>query len=246
MKALELDDSLADAHVGLASVLIGNDWDWAGAERELKRAIELNPSFGRAHAMYAWYLAMVGRADDSIQEAKRAMELDPISAYSYLTLTAMYYGAGEYDQAIDHARQWLAMFPETYGPYSFLASAFEAKGMYDEYVAAREKAMTLSGAKPEEIAAFERSYKVGGIRGAWKWRLEKLKQGEAAGGYDVLNIVVLYTLRGDKDKAFEWLEKGYRQRLHSLAWIQWHHFALDGLRSDPRFQDLLRRMNFPQ
>ncbi len=245
MKALELDDSLADAHVGLGSVLLGIDWDWAGAERELKRAIDLNPSFGRAHAMYAWHLAIVGRTDDSIQEAKRAMELDPISAYSYLTLSAMYFGAGDYNQSIDQSRRWLAMFPETNGPYSFLAYAFEAKGMYDESVAARKRWMALAGAKTEEIAAFERSYKVGGIRGAWRWRIQKSKDGEAAGGEGVLGVAILHTLLGDKDKAFEWLEKGYRQRSQSLCYIQWHHFAIDSLRSDPRFQDLLRRMNFP-
>jgi TolB-like protein/Tfp pilus assembly protein PilF len=244
LKALEIDDTLSEAHVGLGSVLNRNDWDWAGAEREYKRAIELNPSFGRAHAMYAWHLAMVGRAEESIKEAKQAVELDPVSAHTYMTFTAMYFGAREYDQAIDHARQYLAMFPETGGPYGYLARAFEAKGMYDEYVAARKKCMTLEGAKTEEIAAFERAYKVGGIRGVWKWRLEKYKRA-AARGDGVLDVAILYTLLGDKGKAFEWLEKGYQQRSHSLAFIQWHHFAIDSLRSDPRFQDLLRRMNFP-
>ncbi len=173
------------------------------------------------------------------------MELDPISAYSYLTLSAMYFGAGDYNQSIDQSRRWLAMFPETNGPYSFLAYAFEAKGMYDESVAARKRWMALAGAKTEEIAAFERSYKVGGIRGAWRWRIQKSKDGEAAGGEGVLGVAILHTLLGDKDKAFEWLEKGYRQRSQSLCYIQWHHFAIDSLRSDPRFQDLLRRMNFP-
>jgi len=245
MKALELDASLAEAHGGLGSVMNRNDWDWTGAEREFKRAIELNPSFGRAHAMYAWHLAMVGRADESIEEAKQALGLDPVSAHAYMTLTAMYYGAREHDQAIDQARRWLAMFPGTGGPYSYLARGFEAKGMYDEYVAARKMAMTLSGAKNEEIAAFERAYMVGGIRGVWEWRLEKLKESAAARGDGVLDVAFLYGHLGDKKNAFEWLEKGYRQHSHSMAFIQWDRFDLDPLRSDPRFQDLLRRMNFP-
>jgi eukaryotic-like serine/threonine-protein kinase len=244
MKALEIDETLAEAHVGLGSVLDRNDWDWAGAEREFKRAIELNPSFGRAHAMYAWYSAMVGRADESIQEAKRAVELDPFSGHTIFTLTTMYSYARQYDQSLEHARRWLEMFPNSPAAYNWLGRNFEAKGMYDEAIAAWQKAMTLSGDKPEDVAALGHAYKVGGIRGVWRWRLERAKERSAREEVSPVDFAHFYALLGEKDKAFEWLEKGYQQRDHGMTFIKGYP-AYDNLRSDPRFQDLLRRMNFP-
>ena len=100
MKALEIDDMLAEPHIALADVLSYHEWDWAGSERHHKRAIELNPNFGRAHSEYAWYLALMGRRDESIREAKRAVELDPFAAHSIHTLASMYYFARQYDQAL--------------------------------------------------------------------------------------------------------------------------------------------------
>ncbi len=244
MKALELDDSLAEAHVGLGSVLNRNDWDWAGAEREFKRAIELNPNFGRAHAMYAWHLILVGRHDEAVREAKRALELDPFSAHTYLTVAAAHHHRQEYDESLEYAQRFLEMFPNSTGPYRRLWVAFEAKGMYDEAVAARQKEMALRGEKAEDVAALGHAYKVGGIRGVWRWDLERLKERSARGKDVCGDLATTYALLGEKDKAFEWLEKGYQQRSHGMAFIRGHP-AYDSLRSDPRFQALLRRMNFP-
>jgi TolB-like protein/DNA-binding winged helix-turn-helix (wHTH) protein/Tfp pilus assembly protein PilF len=245
MKALELDDTLAEAHVGLGSVLDRNDWDWAGAEREFKRAIELNPSFGRAHAMYAFDLMLVGRGAESIREAKRALELDPFSAHSYLTITLMYYyNLRQYDQSLEYARKWLEMFPNNPGGYDWLANNLVAKGLYDEAIEARKKYMALRGEKPEDIAALGRAYEVGGIRGVWRWELERAKERSARAEVSPEYFANRYARLGEKDKAFEWLEKGYQQRDHEMAFVRGHP-AYDKLRSDPRFQDLLRRMNFP-
>jgi TolB-like protein/DNA-binding winged helix-turn-helix (wHTH) protein/Tfp pilus assembly protein PilF len=245
MKALELDDTLAEAHVGLGSVLDRNDWDWGGAEREFKRAIELNPSFGRAHAMYAFDLMLVGRAAESIREAKRALELDPFSAHSYLTITLMYYyNLRQYDQSLEYARKWLEMFPNNPGGYDWLANNLVAKGLYDEAIEARQKYMALRGEKPEDIAALGRAYEVGGIRGVWRWELERAKERSAREEVSPEYFASRYARLGEKDKAFEWLEKGYQQRDHDMAFVRGHP-DYDKLRSDPRFQDLLRRMHFP-
>jgi TolB-like protein/DNA-binding winged helix-turn-helix (wHTH) protein/Tfp pilus assembly protein PilF len=245
MKALELDDTLAEAHVGLGSVLDRNDWDWGGAEREFKRAIELNPSFGRAHAMYAFDLMLVGRAAESIREAKRALELDPFSAHSYLTITLMYhYNLRQYDQSLEYARKWLEMFPNNPGGYDWLANNLVAKGLYDEAIEARQKWMTLRRERAEDIAALGRAYEVGGIRGVWRWELERAKERSARAEVSPEYFANRYARLGEKDKAFEWLEKGYQQRDHDMAFVRGHP-AYDKLRSDPRFHDLLRRMNFP-
>jgi TolB-like protein/uncharacterized protein HemY len=246
MKALELDDTLAEAHVGLGSVLDRNDWDWAGAEREFKRAIELNPSFGRAHAMYAFDLMFVGRGAESIREAKRALELDPFSAHSYLTITLMhYYNMRQYDQSLEYARKWLEMFPNSPSAYNWLGRNLEAKGMYGEAVAAWQKQMTLNGQNAKIVAALGRAYKVGGIRGVWRWELERAKERSAREEVSPEYFANRYARLGEKDKAFEWLEKEYQQRDNEMAFIKARP-AYDSLRSDPRFQDLLRRMNFPQ
>jgi TolB-like protein/DNA-binding winged helix-turn-helix (wHTH) protein/Tfp pilus assembly protein PilF len=245
MKALELDDTLAEAHVGLGSVLDRNDWDWAGAAREFKRAIELNPSFGRAHAMYAFDLMFVGRGAESIREAKRALELDPFSAHSYLTMTLThYYNVREYDQSLEYARKWLEMFPNNPGGYDWLANNLVAKGLYDEAIEARQKWMTLRRERAEDIAALGRAYEVGGIRGVWRWELERAKERSARAEVSPEYFANRYARLGEKDKAFEWLEKGYQQRDHEMAFVRGHP-AYDKLRSDPRFQDLLRRMNLP-
>jgi TolB-like protein/predicted Ser/Thr protein kinase len=244
MKALEIDDTLAEAHVGLGSVLDRNDWDWAGAEREFKRAIELNPSFGRAHAMYAFHLLFVGRGDESVREANRALDLDPFSAHSHLTITLMHYYNRQYDQVLEYARKWLEIFPDSPSAYGWLDNAYEAKGMYAEAIAAWQKQMSLRGDKAEDVAAVGHAYQVGGMRGVWRWQLERAKERSAREEVSPASFASPYARLGEKDKAFEWLEKGYQQRDHGMAWIKaapWY----DNLRSDPRFQDLLRRMNFP-
>ena len=116
--------------------------------------------------------------------------------------------------------------------------------MYEEAIAAMQKSMTFSGESPEDVAAFGRAFEVGGIRGVWQWRLERLKERSAGGGDVFFGFALHYALLGEKDQAFEWLEKGYQKRSVGMAFMQ-VDYSLDSLRSDPRFQDLLRRMNFP-
>jgi TolB-like protein/Tfp pilus assembly protein PilF len=243
MKALAIDDTLAEPHVALGHVLNFHEWDWAGSEREFKRAIELNPNSAGAHGGYAWCLVDMGRQDESIREAKRAVELDPFSEGAILTLTSMYYFGRHYDQALQHSRKWLEMFPNSPAAYNWLGRILEADGTYGQEVAALQKEMTLSREKPEDVAALERAYKVGGIRGAWRWDIERQErlprdQNPAVG------FALRYASLGEKDKALHWLVKGYEERAPGMAMIKVEP-RFDSLRSDPRFQDLLRRMKFP-
>ena len=243
MKALAIDDTLAEPHIALGEVLNFHEWDWAGSERELKRAIELNPNSALAHTEYAWCLLDIGRQDESIREAKRAVELDPFSELAIFALTSMYYYGRQYDQALEHSRKWLEMFPNSLAAYGKLTRILEANGMYDQEVAAWQKTMTLSGEKPEDVAALGRAYKGGGIRGAWRWDLERLKRLAQEGRFGT-GIAIRYAYLSEKDKALDWLEKGYEEHAPEMALIKMEP-RLGSLRSDPRFQDLLRRMNFP-
>ena len=243
MKALAIDDTLVEPHVALGDVLNFHEWDWAGSERELKRAIELNPNSALAHTEYAWCLLDIGRQDESIREAKRAVELDPFSELAIFALTSMYYYGRQYDQALEHSRKWLEMFPNSLAAYGKLTRILEANGMYDQEVAAWQKTMTLSGEKPEDVAALGRAYKGGGIRGAWRWDLERLERLAQEGRFGT-GIAIRYAYLGEKDKALDWLEKGYEEHAPEMALIKMEP-RLGSLRSDPRFQDLLRRMNFP-
>ena len=243
MKALTIDDTLAEPHVALGVVLNFDEWDWAGSEREIKRAIELNPNDGQAHAGYAWWLVEMGRQAESVREAKRAVELDPFSEDTINTLAAMYYFGRQYDQALEQAWKYVEMFPNHPGPYGRLTGILEANRMYDQEVAAWQKRMTLSGEKPEDVTALGRAYKVGGIRGAWRWdleRLERLPRDE----YAAIDFAIRYASLGEKDKALDWLEKGYEGHAPLMVLIKADP-SYDSLRSDPRFQDLLRRMKFP-
>ena len=243
MKAIVIDDTLAEPHVALGDVLNFHEWDWAGSEREFKKAIELNPNSALAHGEYAWCLVNMGRQGESIGEAKRAVELDPFSEFAILTLVGMYYEGRQYDQALQHAQKWLEMFPNSPAAYVWLIRILEAMGMYEQEIAAWQREMMLGGEKPGDVAALRRAYNVGGIRGAWRWdleRLERLPPEENAS----LAIARHYASLGEKDEALDWLEKGYEEHAPGMAMIKVDP-SYDSLRSNPRFQDLLRHMNFP-
>jgi TolB-like protein/Tfp pilus assembly protein PilF/predicted Ser/Thr protein kinase len=242
MKALAIDDQLAEPHVALEMVLKYHDWDWAGAEREIKRAIELNPNFALAHQEYAYYLAIVGREEESIQEAKQAVELDPFSPGTIHSLASMYFFARQYDQALEHIRNCVEMFPTNPACQAWLRHIAHEKGMYDDEVAAWQKAMELHGENPEDVAALGRAFEVGGIKGAWRWEIERQ---ENRYEFARLELAGHYAFLGEKDQALDWLEKGYEQHDDRMYIIKADP-VFDSLRSDPRFQILLRRMNFPE
>lgn len=241
-KALEIDNTNSEAHYALAQKKFYLDWDWEGGIREIERAIELNPSFGGAHTEYAWYLMAMGRFEEAIAEAKYTLQLDPISYLPNNTLAYVYYCARQYDLAIAQYRQFAELEQNDPRPYGSIANVYEQMGRYEDAVRARQKAMALSGARPEEVEALGRAYSESGPKGYWMWRLEGLKSQHDR--YPA-TTAKYYAQLGDKDQAFAWLEKAYEKHdspMHRLKVQPWW----DPLRSDPRFQDLLRRMNFPE
>lgn len=244
LKALELDNSLAEPHVVLGAVHDGYDWDWAAAEHEFERAIDLDPNLVQAHVGYAWHLAFVGRSDDAIQEVNRAIKLDPVSDYALFSQNAILYITRRYNEAIQQSRKWLELFPNGAETYYNLAMEYEAIGAYDQEVAAEQKAMVLGGKSAKDAAALGQAYRSGGIKGVWRWDLESAKREAARGKVREYVFVELYSLLGEKGQALDWLQKLYSKHGQDLI-VTTVDPRCDNLHSDPRYQDLLARMNIP-
>jgi TolB-like protein/Tfp pilus assembly protein PilF len=244
-QALEIDDTLGEVRASLAWVLWVYEWDWSDAEREFKRAIELNPSYPLAHARYAEYLSELGRADEALAQVETARRLDPISLYVNDTRGDVLYDARQYDQAIDQFRHTLEMYPQASGPSFGLMACYERKGMYDKSVAENLKRKEQSGLQPEVLKALREAYARDGIKGWWRKDLETAKvQGWASD----CNFASLYALLGEKARALQALENAYQKRKEERCpWLRSLKVnpVFDDLRGDPRFQDLLRRVGLP-
>jgi serine/threonine protein kinase len=248
LKALQIDDTLAEAHASLAVVYDNYEWKWVEAENEFKRAIELNPNYSTARQNYGIYLSQMGRHAEAIAELKRAIALDPLSPIISTLLGRVYFCARDYSQAIEQYRSTFAIVPNFAVASHFLAEVYEQKGMYEEAITASGKELTASGQNPEQVSrnvvALRNAYKASGGRGYWQKRLELAKEVSKQHPMS-LEIAHLYTRLGEKEKAFDWLERAYQEHNMWLAAIKVEP-KWDSLRSDPRFQDLLRRIGLPQ
>ena len=235
-RALEIDDTLPEAHYVLAVSAWYFYWNWQQAEAEFKRALALNPNLEEARYEYGWFLSAMGRSTEGIAEAKRAVEGDPLSYSANLALGLNYSVARQYDQAVAQYLRTIELDPNDPRGYEFLSGAHATLGLYEQALKAHQKQMNLLGARPEDVAAVGEAYRASGYPGYLRWRLERAKHPYRA--------ALIQAQLGLKDEAFANLEKCYRE--HWYAMVQLKTFpAWDPLRSDPRFQDLLRRMNFP-
>jgi serine/threonine-protein kinase len=243
LKALEIDESLAEAHNALASMLEEYDWDWSGAEREYKRAIALNPNYATAHQWYSLYLARTGRLEEALAENKIAKGLDPLSLIIQQNTALFLYYARQYDEAIEAARKVLEMDPNFIGAHFQLAAVYEQKRMYQDSVAERQKGFLLDS-DPERAAAWAKGYSAAGFRGAAERDIELLKQRMKRRYASPVDLALDYRRLGDKEQAFAWLEKAYQERASVLSYLKADPLW-DPLRSDPRFQNLVRRIGLP-
>ena len=244
LKALDLDSTLAEAHTTLGDIAYSYDWDWSAAEQEYMRAIELNPSYATAHHWYANYLGVVGRLTEQMQEIKRALELDPLSLRINGDLGWAFQFAGQYDQAIEQYQKTLKLDPNFVPVHSLLGRAYVQKGMYSEARNAFEKAIALSEGNPDYIAELGHLYAVGGKRNEALAKISELKQLSRRRYVSPVGLALIHVGLGDKEQAFEWLEKAYEDRSAALVFLKREN-RFDPLRGEPRFQDLLRRMNLP-
>jgi len=243
IKALELDSTLGEAHTSLAFTLDGFDWDWGSAEREFKRALELNPGYATAHHWYAWHLALVGRNAEAIAEMKRAQNLDPLSLIISADLAELLVIAHSYDESIEQSRKTIEMDPNFALAHNQLAQAYIQKEMYSEAISELEKAVRLSGGSPICTANLARAYAASGRRNEALKLLSDLKEGSNPVYSRATEIAMVYAALGDKNQAMSWLEKGYEERFNPGVLLR---PGFDPLRSDPRFQDLLRRLGLNQ
>jgi len=240
-EALRLDESLAEGHTSLASILQDYDWDWPGAEREFKRAIELDPSYSTAHQWYADYLVAMGRMDDALKEIQQARELDPLSPIISADLGTWYFYARRYDDAVDQYRKTIELDENFAAVYTPLGLALWQQGRHPEAVEAFEKAAALAGASPEDVAALRQATEASGPAGVWRWRLDVLTRMAHESYVSPFDFAVAYALLGQRDQAFEWLDRAYHERSPQLVELRMDAL-LDSLRSDPRFDRLLHRI----
>jgi serine/threonine protein kinase/Tfp pilus assembly protein PilF len=245
-KALEMDDTLAEANASRGWISANYEWDWLAAENKYQRAIELNPSYATAHQWYAEYLSYVGRHDESIAEAKRAQELDPLSIIINNDLGQVLYYARQYDRAIEQLQKTLELDPNFIVSHFFLAFLYAQKAMHDNAIAEVQKAMSLSaGDDSLMLAQLGTIYSYAGKRDEAKKVLDELHQLSKQRYVSRFYMALIYMGLGQKDQAFEWLEKAYKKRDHWLETLKVHPW-LDSLRSDPRFIELLRKMGLEE
>ena len=243
LKAVELDDTLAEAHGSLALIKSSYDWDWSGADKEIRRAIELSPSYADAHRLHAEVLWQTGRLNEAIAESKGNLELDPISLGNNVDLGVEYFLARQYDQVIAQERKVLELDPNYVDAYYFRGIAYLKKSMYKEGKADLERGVAMAPASEVALTGLGYVYAVTGRRAEAHGVLDKLNELSKQKYVSPIWRVKIYAGLVEKDKAFEWLERAYEDHsIVSVGYIKTNPM-FDPLRSDPRFADLLRRTN---
>jgi TolB-like protein/Tfp pilus assembly protein PilF len=241
-RALEIDETLAEAHTSLGVIKDIYDWDFAGAEREFKRAIELNPNSSTGHYLYAKFLPdLQNSLDNSIKEFQKALEIDPFSVGVNKDFGEALFYARRYDEAIEQFKKTLILEPNHAISHSWLARVYEVKGDYDLAFEEIVKHRVAGGASPKEIEARKETYAQFGWKGYCRKQIELLKQRDEKRYIEPYFVVWAYLRVGDKDQALVWLEKAFESRSGWLPTIKFDPL-LDDLRSEPRFQNLVRRV----
>jgi serine/threonine protein kinase/Tfp pilus assembly protein PilF len=244
-KALQIDDSLAEARISLAYVTEAYDWDWPRAEREYKHAIRLNSNYATAHHWYGEYLALVGRFDEAIAELQKAKEIDEsLSLIINAAVGLVLYLARQYDRAIEEHLRTLELDPNFAHTRFCLGLAYLQKSMFDEAIAELQASLAIFEDNPRAAAVLAYAYAISGKRSEAQALFDDLKDRSLRQYIAPYLISLICTGLGDHDQAFAWLEKGCDERDLGLVWLKVEPLA-DSLRSDPRFEKLLRRVGFP-
>jgi serine/threonine protein kinase/Tfp pilus assembly protein PilF len=241
LKALALDNNLAEAHSTLAMIRFYGDWDWPGAEEEFRRTIALNPSDAEAHRLYADFLSEMGRHKEALVEIHKAQELDPLSLITGVTAGWVFYYARQYDRALDQCRKMLDLDAQSVSAHDCLGSAYLAKGAYAQAKTEYQTMLNTSGNDPLRLVSLGRVYALEGRRSEAERVLGQIGMASQKGYVPPSFLAMIYASMGDRDQAFTWLERAYRERDSFLARLKVEP-AFDPLRPDPRFASLLQRM----
>jgi len=243
-KAIEIDDTLADAHAELGFIIFWYDWDWTAAENQYKRALELDPNGPDTHLFYAHLLSNTGRHSEALAEVKRARELDPLNLRTNALEGQFLIHAGRTDEALARLQKTFEMAPNYYFAHFFASSAYIEKGMFPEAIAEAQKARELSGPTNSHPMGFlGYALAKSGKQAEARAVLAELLKSASERYVSSYNIALIYNGLGERDNTFAWLERGYKQRDQRMVFLKvepkWNN-----LRADPRFQDLLRRVGF--
>lgn len=244
LQALEMDPGLAEAHASLAWATMWYDYDFVVAEKEFERSIELNPRYATAHAWFGMALAMMGRFEEAYTELKRAIRLDPHSSAIHFASGFGSWLARRYDLSIEQQKRAIELDAGVAQAHSGLGYAYLCKSMHDRAIAAFQKAVDLAPRATFYFACLGEAYAAAGYRDEAQKALEQLSELSKQRYVTPYLVCRIYTALGKEEEAFHWLETAYRERAAWIACLKTDP-RLDVLRPDPRFQDVLRRMNFP-
>jgi TolB-like protein len=241
LKALDLDEGLAEAHASLGYVKHRFEWDWPAAEKEFRRAIDLNPEYATAHQWYGWYLVTVGSFDSAEEEFERARQIEPVSLYTNLTLAAAYFYSQRYEKASAQLAKVVEMDPN-FGPaHRWLAKTLEQTGKYDEAILEAQKVIRVGGPKGASQAGLAYAYAIAGKQSEARQVLAQLRRTSKDQYVSPYSMATIYAGLGEKDHAFESLEKDFLEHDNSLVFLAVDQ-QLINLRADPRFSELVKKI----
>jgi TolB-like protein/Flp pilus assembly protein TadD len=241
IRAIELDDSLAEAHRSLATILRRHDWDCAESEKQYQRALQLNPSDAETYAAYGVTLALSGRTDEAIAMTKRAVELDPLSPNSVVTVAMSYYFARQYDRAIEQAKKAVELDPTFIQGHRWLGLGYAAKGNFPDAIDEFKLTVKLSPANLTYLANLALHYAWAGKETEARQALAQVKDLSKTQFISAWAIGMIYVALGDKDEAFAWMDRAYEEHNGWLLTLRVNPWV-DPLRSDPRFDEMVRRV----
>jgi tetratricopeptide (TPR) repeat protein len=244
-KALELDDSIGEAHDTLGLLSWRFEWNWDAAEREFSQAIALAPSYSCAHEDRAEYLSFIGRRADALAEMAKSNELDP-GPSSAMTESGAYYQLRDYESLVETSRRGVASYPTEWVEHYSLGIGYEGTGKRLEAISEYQKAIEMSNGDHDATASLAHAFAAIGRRSEAEKILRDLERKSKSAYVSPYMIATIYAGLGEKDKAFELLEKAYQEKSLDISWHLKADLRIDNLRSDPRFQDLVRRVGYPQ
>jgi TolB-like protein/DNA-binding winged helix-turn-helix (wHTH) protein/Tfp pilus assembly protein PilF len=244
LQALEIDDSLAEAHLALAVVRLFYEWDWSGAEHACKRSMELKPNFASAHATWGDWLFIMGREEEAMAEAQLATELDPLSTVFNVKLADKLSRRGDQERALEVLNKALEFDPDFVLAHVLLALVYAWKGMHVQSLATYEKVASLFGGNPFSRAVHSLILAIVGKKEEAKQILDELKKHPKLDSFSLIYLAGTCSVMGEKNEAFELLESAYREHVPALIYVGVRP-TFDNIRSDPRYADLLCRMRLP-
>ena len=244
-KAVELDDSIGEAHDTFGLLSWRFEWNWDAAEREFNRAIALAPSYSCAHEDRAVYLSFIGRRAEALAEVAKSNELDP-GPSSAMTEAAVYYQLRDYQSLVEASRKGVISSPNEWTDHYALGVGYEGTGKLLEAISEYQKAIEMSNGDQDATASLAHAFAMIGRRGEAEKIVRDLEQKSKSAYVSPYMIATIYAGLGSKDKAFEFLERAYQEKSLDISWHLKADLRIDNLRSDARFQDLVRRVGFPQ